>query len=130
MFLRHKPVSILQFPERPGRKQERFFLRQLQHNLSAVRPAIIIDCSPVREMDLAAIHLLLCSLERTMKRSGDIRLAGVTPASLLQLERCGVHRLFCVFPSVEEAEDSFQRRIPFVVTQAPLNESLSQEQAA
>ena len=130
MFLRHKPVSIRQLPERLDRKQERLFLQQLDQHLNVVRPAIVIDCSLVREMDLTAIHLLLRSLERTMKHNGDIRLAGVSPASLLQLERAGADRIFRIFRSTEEAEESFQHRIPFSASHAPLRESLSQEYAA
>lgn len=130
MFLRHKPVSIRQLPERLDRKQERLFLQQLEQNLNVVRPAIVIDCSLVREMDLTAIHLLLRCLERTMKHNGDIRLAGVSPASLVQLERAGADRIFRIFCSTEEAEESFQHRLPFAVSHAPLRESLAQEYAA
>ena len=130
MFFRHKHVSIRQLPEKLNPKQERRFLQQLERDLNVVRPAIVIDCSQAREMDLAAIHLLLRSLERTMKRNGDIRLAGVSGASLAQLERAGVDRLFRIFPDTEAAEESFQLRMPFAVSQAPLRESFADECAA
>ena len=74
-----RSVSIRRLPECSDRKQERLFLRDLECDLIGLRPAIVIDCSNLSDMDLAAIHLLLRCLEEAMKRNGDIRLSGVSP---------------------------------------------------
>lgn len=130
MILRPKPVSIRQLPEKLDRKQERLFLRELECELNVVRPAIVIDCSHLREMDQAAMHLLLRSLEEAMKRNGDIRLSGVSPEARANLERAGVDRLFHVFSTIGEAVESFHRRSHVVTTHVPFSKDIAQEHAA
>jgi anti-anti-sigma factor len=130
MTFRPKPVFIRQLPERIDRRQERLFLQELKYELNVVRPAIVIDCSRLLEMDLAAIRLLVHSLEQAMLRSGDIRLSGVTPEARLALERAGVDRLFRIFPTIGEAVESFHRRSHVVTTPMPARRAVAQEHAA
>jgi len=78
------------------------------------RPCTVLDCSQLKEMDGYAMHMLLCCLEEAIKRNGDVRLAAVTPPAMLSLELANIHRLFRIFTTVEEAEESFQRRVRHV----------------
>ncbi|HUY93838.1 MAG TPA: STAS domain-containing protein [Terracidiphilus sp.] len=130
MTFRPKPVSIRQLPENIDRKQERLFLHDLEHDLNVVRPAIVIDCSKRDDLNPAAIHLLLCSLEQAMKRNGDIRLSGVSPKGQLQLERADVDRLFRIFSTIGEAVESFHRRSHVITPPVFIRERIAQENAA
>lgn len=130
MSFRPRPVSIRQLPETPDRKQERLFLHELKCELNVVRPAIVIDCSHLREMNLAAMHLLLRSLEEAMKRNGDIRLSGVSPEARVILERAGIDRLFRIFSTIGEAVESFHRRSHIVTPHLVFSGKVAQEHAA
>lgn len=92
------------------------------------RPAIVLDCSALREMNSTAMHLLLCCLEGAMKRKGDVRLSCVMPQARLNLELAGVDRLFRVFSTTEDAVQSFQRR-PMATAPAALLQ-IAEEPAA
>ena len=130
MSFRPRPVSIRQLPETVDRKQERLFLRGLECELNVVRPAIVIDCSRLYQMNLAAMHLLLRSLEAAMKRNGDICLAGVSPEARLNLERTGLDHLFRIFSTVGEAVESFHRRSHVVTPHASFSRTVAQGHAA
>ncbi|HTX76536.1 MAG TPA: STAS domain-containing protein [Terracidiphilus sp.] len=130
MSLRPKPVSIRQLPETLDRKQERIFLQELECELNVVRPAVVIDCSHLREMNPAAMHLLLRSLEEAMKRNGDIRLSGVSPEARHHLERAGVDRLFRIFSTIGEAVESFHRRSHVVTPHVSFIGKVAREHAA
>jgi anti-sigma B factor antagonist len=130
MTFRPRPVSIHQLPGSVDRKLERSFLRDLECDLNVVRPAIVIDCSNLVEMNLAAIHLLLRCLEEAMKRNGDIRLSGVSPQGRRHLTRTRVERLFRIFPNIGEAVESFHRRSHVITSPISLGERIAQEHAA
>lgn len=103
-----RTVVVEEVPERcePGR--ERDFLGQLERGIATlVRPAVVLDCSRVRQADKALVHLLLSCLEEALKRNGDVRLAGIRAEVWPSLEAAGVGRLFRVFPSSAEAVGSF-----------------------
>jgi anti-sigma B factor antagonist len=127
---RPRPVSIHQLPDRIDRKLEHSLLHDLECDLNVVRPAIVIDCSNLAEMNLAAIHLLLRCLEEAMKRNGDIRLSGVSPQARLHLKRNGIDYLFRIFPNIGEAVESFHRRSHVVTSPISLSERVAQEHAA
>ena len=110
MTLPRRAVSIRPLPEKLDVKGGRLFLRELASCMNVERPCIVLDCSRVREMDKHAVHLLLCCLEVAIKRNGDVRLAAVAPTAMLNLELAGLDRLFRIFKTTDEAEESFQRR--------------------
>jgi anti-sigma B factor antagonist len=122
----HRHVTVKRLPETLDVKSERRFCKELETAFIVEKPAIVIDCSHVRHMDNAAVHLLLCCLEEAMKRNGDIRLAGLSIEAEKVFARTGVDRLFRVFDSTEKAVESFQRRIAFM--SAPME--VPSEQAA
>jgi len=74
-----------------------------------VRPAVVLDCSRVGQIDKPMIHLLFCCLEEAMKRNGDVRLAGIRPEIWPALQAAGVGRLFRIFPSNREAASSYSK---------------------
>ena len=109
-----RPVAVRQLPENLSVKQGRIFFREVQPCLNVDRPRLVLDCSNVRQLDSAGIHVLLRCLEEAMKRNGDVKLAAIHPATadILQLTR--VDRLFETFATTTDAVNSYQR-LPFLV---------------
>lgn len=120
-------VSLKQLPEKLSLKQGQQFFRELENSMNVVRPAIVLDCSRVQQMDRSTVHLLLCCLEEALKRNGDVRLCGLQPEALHPLQIAGVDRLFKIFDTTEQAVDSFQRR---VVITSPTGERQRQTAAS
>jgi len=118
MTLRRRNVTVKQLPQKVDRNSERTIARALAMAMTVERPAIVLDCSGLREMDCTAIYLLLSCLEEAMKRNGDVRLAAVSPQASEHLRAMGVHRLFRIFDTNEQAIESFQRRAAFVAPHA------------
>jgi anti-anti-sigma factor len=110
MILRPRAVSVRLVPAIIDARTGRLFLRELGYSMNVERPAIVLDCSQLREMNAAAIRLLLLCLEGAMKRRGDVRLACASPESCEKLRFVGADRLFRSFDTVEQANGSFQRR--------------------
>lgn len=129
MTLRTRAVSIKQMPEKLDVKRGRLFFRELESCMNVERPCIVLDCSQVHQMDRHALHLLLCCLEGAIKRNGDVRLAAVTPAAMLDLQHAAIDRLFRVFDTVEDAVESFERRVAHMGS-SPAKAALSAEQPA
>lgn len=118
MTLGNRAVSIKQLPEKLDVKRGRVFFRELESCVNVDRPCVVLDCSHLQQMDKYALHLLLCCLEGAIKRNGDVRLAAVTPTAMLNLEHAGIDRLFRIFGTVEEAVESFERRVAHVFPNA------------
>jgi anti-sigma B factor antagonist len=97
-------------PERVTPAAERRFLLDLQNYVETERPRLVLDCSSVREMDNATIHLLLSCLEEAMKRNGDAKLAAVSKDAHAALDAIGVSRLFEIYETAAEATQSFRHR--------------------
>jgi anti-sigma B factor antagonist len=102
-------VSVKQLPEKLSVKQGRSFFREIEPQLQANRPRIVLDCSKVRQLDSAGIHVLLHVLEEAMKRNGDVKLASIPPAAAAILELTRVGRLFETFDSIADAVNSFHK---------------------
>ncbi len=111
MSFRTRAVSIKQVPEKLDVKRGRLFFRELESCMNVERPCIVLDCSHVLQMDRHALHLLLCCLEGAIKRNGDVRLAAVTPSARLDLQHSAIDRIFRIFDTVEDAVESFERRV-------------------
>jgi anti-sigma B factor antagonist len=131
MILKARSVTIKHLPERIDHRVERAVLQELAVALHGERPAIVLDCSQLLQMDSDAAHLLLCCLEEAMKRNGDVRLAGLTGEAKRTLSAWGVDRLFRTFETAEKAAESFQRRTAFMPSPAGRNTAvLASENAA
>ena len=130
MTLRSKAVVVKELPARLDRQAETAFLDELRMAMNVERPAIVLNCSFMREMDISAIHLLLCCLEEAMKRNGDVRLDAVSPAAKESLRGLGIDQLFRIFETREQAAQSFQRRGAFVAPFVQAEASVPAENAA
>jgi anti-sigma B factor antagonist len=106
------PVVVMELPEKLNHVESKSFLEELQPLLEVDRPSIVLDCSHTTHLDSAGVEMLLYCLEEAMKRDGDLKMAGVTPASAVILELMRVDRLFEVFETSEEAVRSFQVLAP------------------
>jgi anti-anti-sigma factor len=110
MIIKMRSVTVHEVPETVKAATERKFLRDLQNYVETERPRLVLDCSRVRQMDNATIHLLLSCLEEAMKRNGDVKLAGVRPDAKATLAFAGVSRLFEIYATTAEATQSFRHR--------------------
>ncbi|KAA6461087.1 STAS domain-containing protein [Acidobacteria bacterium AB60] len=119
MTPRTRAVSVKQLPEKLDMKRGRLFFRELESCMNVERPCIVLDCSRLQEMDPHALHLLLCCLEGAIKRNGDVRLAALSPAARQAMESARIDRLFRIFDTVADAEESFQRRIAHTLPHPP-----------
>jgi anti-anti-sigma regulatory factor len=105
-----RKVVIEQVPEICSGSVGRKFAHRLEARIAElVRPAVVLDCSRVRQIDKPMVHLLFCCLEEAMKRNGDVRLAGIRPEAWPALQAAGVGRLFRTFSSNVEAASSFHK---------------------
>jgi len=110
MIIKMRAVTVHEVPEQVTAASEKRFLRELQNYVETERPRLVLDCSNVRQMDNATMHLLLSCLEEAMKRNGDVKLAGVPAEAKASLLFAGVSRLFEVYATVAEATQSFRHR--------------------
>jgi anti-sigma B factor antagonist len=102
-------VSVKQLPEKLSVTQGRNFFREVEPHLQSDRPRVVLDCSKVRQLDSAGIHLLLRVLEEAMKRNGDVKLASIPPGAKAILELTRVSRLFETFDNTADAVNSFHQ---------------------
>lgn len=104
-----RSVAVRKLPERISGAHRDQVYKDLESAISVDRPAVVLDCSAVRELDRSAIHLLLCCLEEAMKRNGDVRLAAVGSGAQASLEAAEVDSLFQKFEHIGDAVESFHR---------------------
>jgi anti-anti-sigma regulatory factor len=114
-------VAVKKLPESISGAQRDRVYKDLEGAISVDRPAVVLDCSAVRELDRSAIHLLLCCLEESMKRNGDVRLAALRPELKAALKTAEVDSLFQQFEEISEAVDSFHRpQFDFIQFDSPV----------
>lgn len=107
--MRANAVLVKQLPETLSIEQGQNLLRELRPYLAVNHSCLVIDCSILRQLDTATLHLLLCCLEEAMKHNGDVRLSGVSPEARTILSSTRVDRLFKIFDLSADAERSFNR---------------------
>src|SRR4029077_17650428 len=108
----NQPIAIRTLPEQLDASHQRALYRELESCINVDRPAVVLDCSRLRQLDNAASHFLLCCLEEAIKRNGDVRLAALRPETSRALRSTGINHLFQTFPSIGEAVESF--RLPMI----------------
>src|ERR1700750_1769 len=109
MTVRRRPVTVMQLPERFSDKDLRIFGREIEIYMDLGRPYLVLDCSNLCQLDNRVLHLLLRCLEEAMKRNGDVKLAGISPAANLILDPSGINRLFETFDTTADAVNSFHQ---------------------
>ena|ERR1700740_3636240 len=113
MTTQNRTVIVEQLPQVGSRKQAQVFLNQLKSSMSIVDPGVVLDCSQVRQMNAPLVYILLCCLEETLKRNGDVKLAALPPAAVALLNVTGVNRVFEIHDTIPDALNSFlERRAP------------------
>jgi anti-sigma B factor antagonist len=130
MTIRSKTVIVKDLPEKLDRRSEIALRRDLKLAMHNERPAVVFNCSRMREMEISVIHLLLCYLEEAMKRNGDVRLAALSPLAKDSLRGLGLDRLFRVFETSEQAVQSFERRGAFAAPYSSAAANIPAENAA
>ncbi len=107
MTIQSRTVVVEQLPEILSMRQARKVLREIKSCMSSDCPRIVFDCTHIRKVDRALIHMLLGCLEEAMKRSGDVKLAAVPPAARAVLKLTEVDRLFEFHDTSADAVNSF-----------------------
>src|SRR2546430_15929796 len=99
---------VIKLPEHVSAKEARTFMRALQPELRRDRPRVVVDMSAVKDMDTAALDMLLECMSQVARRDGAVKLAGIFPqaATVLELTRMG--QIFYMFSKVVEAEASLE----------------------
>ena len=129
MSITKRAVRVLQVSGRV-RGERDSFLSSLQKYTESERPRLVLDCSSVWKMDTATIRLLLSCLEEVMRYNGDVRLASLSSDAEATLRSTGISRLFELYPTTEEAVQSFHQRPVSIAPLAFENESVDNENAA
>lgn len=127
MMIRMRPVTVHQLPEQVTAEEETVFLSELERYVEVDRPRLVLDCSRLRLMDDAAIHLLLSCLEEAMKRKGDVKLASLRPGAEAMLRFSGANRLFETYASTADAVRSYRERPASVALPAFQTENFTGE---
>ena len=120
------PVALVQVPDAISARQERMFLSELEDFMKTGRPRIVLDCSKLRQMDKAAIHLLLCCLEEAMKRNGDVKLAAIPGEASAAFGLFELEGLFEVFETIPSAVNSFQPAPASMISQQDVSRGSNQ----
>lgn len=103
-----KTVAIKTLPEHLDAANQSALYRELESCINVDRPAVVLDCSRLRDLDSLTIHFLLCCLEEAIKRNGDVRLAELRPEVGHMFRTTGMCELFQTFDDVSEAVQSYQ----------------------
>lgn len=101
------PIVVIQVPEMLNAKEVHSFTQEVGPLLGSNRPRIVLDCSQIRSIDSTGVEVLLHSLEETLKRDGDLKLAALSPEAEVMLEVMRIARVFETFDTCEEAVRSF-----------------------
>ena len=109
MIFGKRPVAVMQFPELSKKREVRNFAREVERCMDVTRPFVVLDCSNVRHLDKAVVHLLLGCLEEAMKRNGDVKLVGLPLTADAILGSTGANRLFEIFDTAADAVNSFHQ---------------------
>jgi anti-anti-sigma regulatory factor len=110
-------ITVLQLPEQFDLETARGFFREVEQCMKSGRPYLVLNCSAMFQWDKRTAGLLLHCLEETMKRNGDVKLAGISLTELPSLGPLGAKRLFEIFDTVEDAVSSFHQ-LPLEATDA------------
>lgn len=110
MIIEFRTVTVLHTPAQITPRTQAYFMDELMGCLERGRPRIVLDCSTVRRMNKEMILLLLSCLEEAMKRNGNVKLSALRPVAEAVLRYAGLHRMFEIFSTTAQAEQSYQRQ--------------------
>lgn len=107
MTVRKRSVIVKQLPSSPELEQKLVFLQEVQATLPDRRPCLVLDCSMLRDLDEATIHLMLHCLEEALRRNGDAKVAALPAGAEQAFAAAGLGRLFDVYDTAGEAVASY-----------------------
>src|SRR5882724_8300475 len=107
MTTQSRALVVEQLPQVVTTKQAQAFLIQLKGYMNMKDPGVVLDCSQVRQKNAPLVYMLLCCLEETLKRNGDVKLEALPPAAMAVLNVTGVNRVFEIYDTIPEALNSF-----------------------
>lgn len=98
-----RSTIVIKLPEQLTGKAVRAAMRQIKPALRLDHPQVIVDMANVRQLDSAALDMLLYCIVEVSKRDGELKLAAISPEAATFLELTRMDRVFDIFPSVSEA---------------------------
>lgn len=108
----NRPVIVKRVPERMNARGAREFLNEIRELFRTDRPQIVLDLSPVKQLDIAGVESLLQIMRETMRRDGDVKLAAPSPEAAVVLEMTRSDRLFEIHQTSTDAVRSFSSFLP------------------
>jgi anti-sigma B factor antagonist len=94
-----KPSAIVvKLPETFDTKGARRLRRDLKSKLGADSPAVLVDLSRLKSIDLAGVQALLECLEEIAKRDGALQVTAMSPEAATIVELTRMDHLFEKFP--------------------------------
>jgi anti-anti-sigma factor len=106
-MLSHRPVLVMEMPERLSATESRTFMHELEPLLDAPRLRLVFDCSAVQHIDGAGVTMMLRCLEEAMKGDGDVKLAALSPQCQAIFQLAPQTAGFQTHLSTDEAVRSF-----------------------
>ncbi len=93
---------VMKLPHRVEAREARNFLRELR-DLPVDEPSVVVDLSAVRQIDAAALDVLLTCMVEVARRDGSMRLGGISPEAATVLELTRLDQVFEMFPTAADA---------------------------
>jgi anti-sigma B factor antagonist len=115
----NRPVVVKRMPQQLNARQARSFWKEVQPLITADRPQLVFDLSPLKYLDSAGVDTLLRCMSEVMKRDGDLKLAAVNPEVAVILEMTRTDRFFEIYETASDAVCSFSRFLPAALRQQP-----------
>ncbi len=101
-------IPVIQISGRLAAQETRKIREKLQPLIN-VSSTLVIDCSKLEYIDSSGLGVLLEGLKLAISRQGDLRLAGLLAKVRMMLEITRADKVFKIYPTVDEAVDSFNR---------------------
>ncbi|HGY55895.1 MAG TPA: anti-sigma factor antagonist [Caldithrix abyssi] len=83
------------------------FKEDLIKHISEGNKNVIVDLSSVEFVDSSFLGALVAGLKKTTLVNGDLKISGLQPPVRAMFELTRLYRIFDIFESVEEAQNSF-----------------------
>lgn len=116
-----RPVVVKRMPERVNARTAREFWNDVQPFVTADRPQLVFDLSPVVQLDAAGVDMLLRCMAEVHKRDGDLKLAALSEPAWVVLELTRTERLFEIYETAVDAVRSFSGFLPKAMRQQLLH---------
>src|SRR5437867_1742052 len=98
---------VIKLPEHVSAKEARTFMRALQPELRRDRPRVVVDMSAVKDIDTAALDMLLECMSKIARRDGAVKLAGISPEAEIVMELTRKDQILEKFPTVLDGAACF-----------------------